>query len=177
MTYTAGTWGIQFALKLVEYTIHRGPILKLSEAQEASSRQKNHSELSVSPKGDIKLPGAHKSYLSSASSFLYDAFELIFTWRGIGWQFGAETGVRAPPASRNVGNRGVFLLQTFISIIQNSLICDVAHTLIQLTPAGTPAGGSIFDFGGDNLVHKYAISTALHVLSGIVILFGMCSTL
>lgn len=179
-----GTWGLQYVLKILDYGLTPEPLLKSSEVRENSARsnssavaEKNEKNTSAMALMNGKQNGVYHamqstSFVSQALAFLYDSFELLFTWRGIGWQYGAEMGIRVRPSSRNFNNRAVFIVQTLVSIVTYSVICDVAHTIIRLAGITSPHGGSLFAFGGGSLLRKYASSTGLHILSGIVILAG-----
>ncbi|KAF8316122.1 hypothetical protein DL93DRAFT_2078375 [Clavulina sp. PMI_390] len=155
-----GTWGLQLALKLIEYVHSPEPTLKLSEIQKEKGSDKPQSHSS-------------RSLLLSPLYFLYDGLELIFTFRGFDWQFGAETGVRKPPQWLNTKSRPRFVLHVIIVIIRDSLICDVAQTVIQTVGLGGTERRSMFSFGGGNILAKYSISTSLHILSGVVIVYGL----
>jgi hypothetical protein len=71
-----------------------------------------------------------------------DALELMFSMRGLGWDFG--DGVYAPPPTRPQ-ERGRFLRATLRSFLVGFLLLDVIDAGIKLVPGvGDPAGGSIF---------------------------------
>jgi len=98
-----------------------------------------------------------------------DALELMFSMRGLGWDFGE--GVYAPPPTRPQ-ERGPFLRATLRSFLVGFLLLDVIDAGIKLVPGvGDPAGGSIF-FAHLPAPTRFLVSTALHVLTGIGLVAG-----
>ncbi|KAH9929801.1 uncharacterized protein B0H18DRAFT_931061 [Fomitopsis serialis] len=103
-------------------------------------------------------------------SCLRDALELACTLRGVGWDFGRD--VYIPPRTRST-QRGCFLAGATIAILKNFLIVDLCESLIKLVPGvGSLEGGSLF------LPHlplhlRYCLSMAVHVLGGMMIIFGL----
>ena len=98
-----------------------------------------------------------------------DALELMFSMRGLGWDFGE--GVYAPPPTRPQ-ERGPFLRATLRSFLVGFLLLDVINAGIKLVPGvGDPAGGSIF-FAHLPAPTRFLVSTALHVLTGIGLVAG-----
>ncbi|KAH9837385.1 uncharacterized protein C8Q71DRAFT_599402 [Rhodofomes roseus] len=99
-----------------------------------------------------------------------DASELIFTMRGIGWDFGK--GLYVPKESRSL-ERGPFLRTTVFSLLWNYIIIDILNSLFKLVPrVGTYRGGSIF-LQELSPVPRYALSSAIHLASGFIIQYGM----
>ncbi|KZT08762.1 uncharacterized protein LAESUDRAFT_53649 [Laetiporus sulphureus 93-53] len=103
-------------------------------------------------------------------TWLCDALELFLSVRGIGWDFGR--GVYVPPSTRSSA-RGAFLIQTALSFLKHFLIFDLCDALLKLVPGvGTPEGGTIF------LQHlppaqRYAVSTAIQLLAGTLIICSL----
>lgn len=182
----SGTWGLQFAIKLLDYTISPKPILKMKEAEELSaSTPYSNGKHELGPSNGNGRPQAARSIpskssptskpaLRRAASFLYDGLELIFNLRGVGWEFGTGAGLQVPKQTRNVNNRAVFILQTIRGTMLQLFAIDVADTILRSYLG--QSGGSIFAFGG-NVFEKYAISTCLHIASGVIIVAGQFTCL
>lgn len=101
--------------------------------------------------------------------WLQDALELMFSMRGLGWDFGK--GVYTPPPTRPQ-QRGPFLRATLSSFLVGFLILDVVEALIKQVPGvGEPTGGSIF-FSTLPLSVRYLVSTAIHTFTGIALVAG-----
>ncbi|KAI9510608.1 hypothetical protein F5148DRAFT_555965 [Russula earlei] len=101
--------------------------------------------------------------------WLQDALELIFSMRGLGWDFGKD--VYTPPSTRPQ-ERGAFLRATLVSFLVGFLILDAVDAAVKLVPGvGDPTGGSIF-FADLPPLTRYLVSTAIHVLTGIGLVAG-----
>ncbi|KAI0304492.1 membrane bound O-acyl transferase family-domain-containing protein [Multifurca ochricompacta] len=101
--------------------------------------------------------------------WLRDALELIFSMRGLGWDFGE--GIYTPPPNRPQ-DRKPFLHATLNSFLVNFLILDIVEAAIKLIPGvGDPFGGSIF-FPGLPPPTRYVVSTVIHVLTGVALVAG-----
>ncbi|KAH9065491.1 hypothetical protein EDB87DRAFT_1077743 [Lactarius vividus] len=101
--------------------------------------------------------------------WLQDALELMFSMRGLGWDFGK--GVYTPPATRPQ-ERLPFLRATVNSFLVNFLILDIVEATIKLIPGvGDPFGGSIF-FADLPFPTRYLVSTTIHTLTGIAFVAG-----
>ena len=98
-----------------------------------------------------------------------DALELMFSMRGLGWDFGE--GVYTPPPTRPQ-ERGPFLRATLRSFLVGFLILDLIDTSIKLVPGvGDPTGGSIF-FPDVPQPTRFLLSTAIHILTGSALVAG-----
>lgn len=178
-SFDSGTWGLQFAIKLLDYTISPKPMLKMKEVEELSTPYSNGKhELAPSngngtPQAASPIPSksspTSQSALRRVISFLYDGLELFFNLRGVGWEFGTGAGLQVPKHTRNVNNRAVFILQTIRGMMLQLFAIDLADTMLRSYLG--QSGGSIFAFGG-NVFEKYAISTCLHLASGVIIVAG-----
>lgn len=105
--------------------------------------------------------------------WLYDAIEVSHTMRGQHWKFGK--GVHVPKDARPQ-ERAPFLRATFLLFLQNFLVLDFLESLLKLFPGvGTPQGGTMFY---PNLLplQRYAVSTAIHMMSGMCLLTGFGMT-
>ncbi|KAH9837386.1 uncharacterized protein C8Q71DRAFT_857686 [Rhodofomes roseus] len=101
---------------------------------------------------------------------LNDALELAFAVRGIGWDFGRD--VYVPPRTKST-QRGRFLRDATVACIKNFLIVDLCDSLIKLAPGvDSLEDGSMFL--QDLPLHwRYSLSTAVYVLGGMLIIFGL----
>lgn len=101
--------------------------------------------------------------------WLQDALELMFSLRGLGWDFGK--GVYTPPTTRPQ-ERIPFLRATLSSFLAAFLLLDVIDSAIKLVPGvGDPLGGSIF-FPDLPFLTRYLVSTTIHVLTGAALVVG-----
>ena len=99
-----------------------------------------------------------------------DASEIIFTMRGIGWDFGK--GLYVPKESRSL-ERGAFLRATVSSLLYNYIVIDIINTFFKQIPrVGTYQGGSIF-LPELAPFPRYALSSAIHLAAGFMIQYGM----
>ena len=112
---------------------------------------------------------------SKLKSFIFDASELVYAYRGIGWDFGTGAGLYVPPDWRNTADRDIFLRQTLHALAWNYIILDVLNTVLSSFPGGnaTGVGRSIFGHGS-NLVEGFLISTVLHCMTGFFLYRGKC---
>lgn len=101
--------------------------------------------------------------------WLQDALELMFSLRGLGWDFGK--GVYTPPTTRPQ-ERKPFLRATLASFLAAFLLLDIIDSAIKLVPGvGDPFGGSIF-FADLPILKRYLVSTTIHVLTGAGLVVG-----
>ncbi|EPQ54466.1 hypothetical protein GLOTRDRAFT_61585 [Gloeophyllum trabeum ATCC 11539] len=92
-----------------------------------------------------------------------DALEILFTARGLGWDFGKPVYV---PRDSRPQERGPFLRATLLSFLKHFCLLDFQESLIKCVPGlSSPYGGSIFL---SNLppLQRYAVSTFAHILTG-----------
>lgn len=95
-------------------------------------------------------------------AWLLDAFDVAFSMRGIGWDFGE--GVRIPEDTRP-SEPSAFLKSTLWLFLQNYLILDFCESVIKLIPGiGSLRGGSMF-FADLPRFHRFVVSFAIHLLS------------
>ena len=105
---------------------------------------------------------------SSLSPAVSDAFELLFAFRGIGWDYGQ--GVHVPQEDRPL-ERGAFLKATWGILFKYFLILDFLVASMRLIPGvGSPFGGSMF-FPLPP-IQRYAISTTIHIMTGTMLISG-----
>lgn len=110
-----------------------------------------------------------RQYAALLPPWAQDALELMFSLRGLGWDFGK--GVYTPPPTRPQ-ERWAFLRATFWSFLIGFLVLDVIDAAIKLVPGvGDPEGGSIF-FPGLAPLTRFFVSTAIHVLTGAALVAG-----
>jgi hypothetical protein len=141
-------------------------------------------DLALSTKGRLKVgentlppvynePGPKHDGCSSSGilpPWALDAFDTIFSLRGIGWRFGRH--IYVPVDHKPIAQRPVFLALTVFEFIFYYLVADLLITLIQLLPGiGSTAGGSIF-YADLPLVPRYALSTAITLVAGAAMTSG-----
>jgi hypothetical protein len=110
-----------------------------------------------------------RQFASLLPLWLQDALELMFSLRGLGWDFGE--GVYTPPTTRPQ-ERKPFLRATFRSFLIAFLVVDMIESVLKQVPGvGDPFGGSIF-FPNLPPLTRYLVSTAIHVLTGVALVAG-----
>jgi hypothetical protein len=111
----------------------------------------------------------HQLLASLLPLWLQDALELMFSLRGLGWDFGE--GVYTPPTTRPQ-ERKPFLRATLSSFLAAFLLLDIIDSAIKSVPGvGDPFGGSIF-FADLPFLTRYLVSTTIHVLTGAALVTG-----
>ncbi|KAI0781161.1 membrane bound O-acyl transferase family-domain-containing protein [Trametes elegans] len=100
---------------------------------------------------------------------VFDALEVSLAMRGIGWDFGKDTQI--PPITRPL-ERGAFVRATVSSVILLLLVNDLCNAILQRTLGMSPHGASMF-FPDVPPIQRYASSTAIHLVVGLTILFGV----
>lgn len=97
-----------------------------------------------------------------------DAFEVFFACRGYGWDFGQ--GVHVPQEYRPL-ERGAFLKATWKIFLKYFLLLDLVESCLKLVPQlNSPLGGSMFLPLPP--LQRYAVSTAIHITTGIALIAG-----
>jgi hypothetical protein len=137
-------------------------MLKVDEVRPGVARKPDAVKANGSARAKPSPPGL-------VPAWLYDALEVTFSCRGLGWEFG--NGVHVPREERPL-ERTSFLFATLISFVKNYLVFDLLESFIKLVPeVGTPYGGTIFK-AELPFFYRYALSTAIHVATGSCILAG-----
>lgn len=140
-------------------------MLKSNEVRPGVARHSN----SAKTNGDACAKPSPPHPFSTMPAWLYDALEVTLSCRGLDWKFGV--GVHVPREQRSLEPTS-FLSATLISFVKNYLIFDILESFIKLVPeVGTPQGGTIFKAELPSL-HRYVLSTAIHVATGSCILAG-----
>lgn len=148
-------------------------MMKLSEVEKSSSDTNQTTGLAKASQRPHSW-GSPGSLIRAIYSFVYDGIEISCSFRGDGWQFGAASQIHIPPEPRHVNSRLIFLIQTLRNILLRYIAIDIGSYILKSIPGvNTPAGGSIFVFG-DNMVERYAISTCICVLSGMMLILREC---
>jgi hypothetical protein len=123
------------------------------------------------PPGDPSSPSQrpYAKPLLLLPPWAQDTLDLMFSMRGLGWDFGE--GVYTPAPTRPQ-ERGPFLRATLRSFLLGFLTLDLLDASIKLIPGvGDPAGGSIF-FSHIPYPARFLVSTAIHVLTGSALVTG-----
>ncbi|KAJ7212020.1 hypothetical protein GGX14DRAFT_621323, partial [Mycena pura] len=153
--------------KALEYAFTREGMLKLGERQPGEQKGKEVDKSSAFANGHAhaELPRTQQSNFQ----WLYDAFELIHTLRGLRWKFAQGTYI--PPHVRPLERRA-FLRATLISFVVNYLLVDLLESSIKIFPGvGEPTGGSIF-YANLPPIPRYTVSTVIHFITGCALLAG-----
>ena len=112
---------------------------------------------------------AQKSTGAILPPWALEAWDVIFSLRGLGWQFGK--GVSVPKDTRPQ-ERSAFLKAALISFIKNYLILDIVVAILQLMPGiGSTAGGSMF-YSNLPLIPRLLVSTFVSLISGAAMTAG-----
>lgn len=125
--------------------------------------------------GNRKQSAQTRTVRTKLISFASDALELLYSYRGIGWEFGTGTGLYVAPDWRNTADRDTYLRQTLRALAWNYIALDFQSTALR-SFAGwklTGDGRSIFG-NGSNFFESYLISSVLHLMTGFFIYRGSC---
>jgi hypothetical protein len=151
--------------KALEFAFVKEGILKVGEAQPGEMEVTRFTE------GVADTPHARPPHsgLCFLPQWLYDSFEVIFAFRGLGWSWGE--GVHVPKYKRPLDHNG-FLRATLVSLLKNYLLFDIMEALFQMFPGvGTPQGASMF-YPDLPPLQRYIVSTTIHMLTGCALLTG-----
>jgi len=102
----------------------------------------------------------------SIGQLLFDALDLCFNLRGIGWSWADR--LRVPTERRNLNLTSSFITSTALSYIIHFILFDLAHYAIQSFGPETiasPTGGSIFDPSLPPIL-RYARSSLIVLIQG-----------
>jgi hypothetical protein len=141
---------------------------------------------------ETTLPTTSNSFLVGLS----DAVEVLYSVRGIGWDFGK--GMYVPPETRPLDRAG-FLRATFVGCLMGFLTLDFLESCFKIIPQfSTPMGNSIFfvtappsflvynetfltpfikeHYHLSTLITRYTVSTLITFFTGVAIIAGfhMC---
>ncbi|KZT08763.1 uncharacterized protein LAESUDRAFT_735884 [Laetiporus sulphureus 93-53] len=165
--YTTGDWGRTYmALVIIAKALDFG-FVKDGRFKVGEERLP---EVFESSKPPSSTPTSEDGSYSLIPQGIRDAFEVAFTMRGIGWDFGV--GLYVPPDPRPQ-ERGPFLKATASSLLWHYLIVDICNSLLKLTPGvGSPSGGSMF-YTSLPIPLRYVVSTGIHIVCGTLLMCGM----
>ncbi|KAG1745973.1 uncharacterized protein EDB91DRAFT_1119897 [Suillus paluster] len=151
--------------KAISFACNKEGMLKVDEVRPGVARNSD----AIKANGDAHAKPVRSELVGSALAWLYDALEVILSYRGLGWKFGV--GVHVPHDERSL-ERNSFLFATLTSFLKNYLIFDLFESFVKLVPdVGTPHGGTIFK-AELPFLYRYALSTAIHISTGSCILAG-----
>ncbi|KAF9013218.1 hypothetical protein BDQ17DRAFT_1296713 [Cyathus striatus] len=157
--------------KTLEFALTPEGMLKVGESRPGVMKGKGKTHPAFQPNGhpdpsSSEEIAARHPYIAT---WLYDAFEVAHTMRGLRWKFGS--GVHIPKEYRPL-EKGSFLRATLWSFIKNFLLLDFLESFIKLFPGvGTPLGGSIF-YPELSPAARYTVSTFIHITTGTALLSG-----
>ena len=144
--------------KALEFAFSTEGRHKLSEIKINRNENSHNRDLVDRPSENQHLP-----------PWLYDALEISFELRGVGWDFGK--GVHVPVQTRPL-LRNLFLRATFRSFFFHFLVLDFLDSTFKMFPGvGTIQGGSIF-YASLPPLQRYALSTLIHIITGTAMLSG-----
>lgn len=135
---------IIIAMRMIEWTSYQEPLRRVSD-----------SEGSKAVAGEPTLRSA-----------LWDAWDLISNFRGVGWSFSRDLAF--PTETRSIASTPAFLAQTLLSALVHFTIFDASVYAVRAfdpSTIGNPHGGTIFD-ATLAPTSRYARSTLITLLSG-----------
>ena len=154
---------MQVIAKALDYTLTPTGRLKVGETKLPPIGGEKDTEPPSSP--TTKHRASNPSSLPPAVN---DAFELLFAFRGFGWDFGQ--GVHVPQEHRPL-ERDAFLKATWKILFKYYPMLDFLDSCMKLIPGvGSPYGGSMF-FALPP-IQRYAVSTTVHIMTGTMLLVG-----
>ncbi|THG92839.1 hypothetical protein EW145_g8567, partial [Phellinidium pouzarii] len=135
--------------KALEYTFVKDGRFKVDEKRPGDISIPAISKKDYDPKdptqasnGHVPITGLNRPGSSFLLLRLQDSLELVFAFRGIGWDFGRH--VYIPPERKPLARRP-FLIATFNSFACSFLALDFLESCLKLVPrVGSPHGGTIF---------------------------------
>ncbi|KAH8109797.1 hypothetical protein DFH11DRAFT_1810858 [Phellopilus nigrolimitatus] len=162
--------------KALDYALAKEGRFKVGEVRPGADRTPAISKKDYDPAdparpadADVTAAGAARPGARVLPRGVLDALELLFAFRGVGWDFGAD--VHIPPERKPLARRP-FVAATLNSFAYNFAALDLLEASIKLVPGvGSPRGGSIF-LPALPPLQRYALSTAVHVASGCALLAG-----
>lgn len=165
--------------KALDYAFAKEGRFKVGEKSPGDSQTPAISKKDYDPKdptkiltngnGEVLRTGTARPGSSFLPLWFEDAVELLFAFRGVGWDFGKF--VYIPPETKPLERRG-FLIATLNSFAYNYFALDFIEACLKLIPGvGTPSGASIF-FPSLPPVQRYAFSTLIHIASGCALMTG-----
>jgi len=167
-----GLWMEVIVAKALDFGLSKGGRRKLGEFKPGQIKE----PLSSNSNGTVPekpMTIEQPAYIRMIPSSFREAIELCGSMRGLGWDFGID--VYIPEQTRPL-ERSPFVRATFLSLIRNFLILDFLESIIKLLPGvGDPQGASIF-YPQLPPLQRYAVSTAIHIMTGSCMItgFGMC---
>ncbi|KZP22752.1 hypothetical protein FIBSPDRAFT_930918 [Athelia psychrophila] len=165
-------------MRVIEWAFVQGPYRRLTAGKAAPSTPNGHSNgyipssnghanghIHTAPPGSSSKTSEPISVLTA----MYDALDLSFNFRGLGWNW--ADGWYFPPESRPTSSTPAFLWATLVSAVKHLAVLDTTLTSLRhlLPPnAGTSVGASIYDYTLSP-VPRYAKSSVLGFTGGVTI--------
>lgn len=166
--------------KAIEFTFVRDGRRKVDEIHPGDDQTPAISKKDYDPtghsadaNGHVPVSGLQRPGSSFLPVWFEDAVEVLFSLRGIGWDFGKGTYI---PRETKPIERIPFIRATCSSFLQSFLLLDFVESCIKLVPGlGSPEGGTMF-LPWLPPFQRYALGMTMHVCSGLALLTGfrMC---
>lgn len=176
--------GVVYAIMFLDLGLRPKGVLKVGESEVPSFRSLSSPPPNVSSSSTNPKPisnGHHSSPsppllspLSTVLTFFSKGIEYLTSVRGIGWVYGTGTGLHIPPEWRCTSNPQTYVSQSLKSCVWHYLIMDACNTVTMSIPGLRVSGGggkSIFAYG-NSVLGMLAVSTSIHVLTGLFLVSG-----
>ena len=169
---------IAAGMRVIEWAFAREPYRRLSLKKAPPKVPNGHSNGSANgpasssngnANGHTDVPSAKTSDPILLSTALWDAVDLSFNLRGIGWNWANDWYF--PRETRNTDSTPAFLWGTIVSALKHFAVIDITLSSLRHflpTNAGTSVGAPIYDYSLSP-IPRYTISSILSFTGGITL--------